>query len=155
MNIYEIDEAILALVDPETGEVVDVEALEALEMERDRKISNVACWYKDLKAEAEAIKAEKQNLARRQQSCENKAEQLKDYLFRALNGLKYKDSKVSISYRKSEEVIVDESLDLNTLPEDLLRVKLEPNKTAIKDAIKEGMEVKGCTLMEKNNIQIR
>ena len=61
MTIFDIDEAILNLVDEETGEVVDIEALEALEMERDKKVSNIACWIKQLDAEAEAIKAEKKN----------------------------------------------------------------------------------------------
>ena len=32
MNIYEIEQAILNLVDPETGEIADFEALDALSM---------------------------------------------------------------------------------------------------------------------------
>ena len=110
MTLYEIDEEILNLVDQETGEIIDIERLEQLEMEREKKISNVGCWIKDLKAEAEALKAEKNNLAKRQTVCENKVEQLKDYLSRALNGMKYKDSRCSISYRKSESVEVDDSV---------------------------------------------
>jgi V/A-type H+-transporting ATPase subunit E len=55
MNLFEIDDAILACVDLETGDIIDVEKLEALELERDTKISNIACWIKNLKAEAEAI----------------------------------------------------------------------------------------------------
>lgn len=50
MTLYEINEAIMACVDVETGEIIDLDRLNALEMERDRKISNVACWIKDLKA---------------------------------------------------------------------------------------------------------
>lgn len=154
-SLYEIDNGILECVDPETGEVIDEERLTALELEWEQKISGVACWYKDLRAEAEAIKAEKQNLDKRQKAAENKAEQLKKYLAYALNGQKFKDARVSISYRKSEEVVVDEAMDLRKLPEDLLRVKLEPNKTAIKEVIKEGMTVEGCQLITNNNIQIR
>jgi hypothetical protein len=55
MTLYEIDDAILACVDPETGEIINPEALTALQMEREKKLENVALWVKDLKAEAEAI----------------------------------------------------------------------------------------------------
>lgn len=38
MNLYEIDKAILACIDPETGELIDEEALAALQMEREKKL---------------------------------------------------------------------------------------------------------------------
>lgn len=58
MNLYEIDlaieEAFTQAVDPETGEVNDeyMAQLDALEMERDRKVENIACFIKNLKADA-------------------------------------------------------------------------------------------------------
>ena len=154
MTLYEIDEEILNLVDQETGEIIDIERLEQLEMEREKKISNVGCWIKDLKAEAEALKAEKNNLAKRQTVCENKVEQLKDYLSRALNGMKYKDSRCSISYRKSESVEVDDSV-IDKLPDEYIKIEKSVKKTELKDAMKLGFEFEGCRLIEKNNIQIR
>ena len=60
MKLYEIDEQILGCIDAETGEIIDADMLNALQIERDAKIENVALWIKDLKAEAEAYKAEKQ-----------------------------------------------------------------------------------------------
>lgn len=154
MTLYEIDEEILNLVDQETGEVIDTDRLEELQMERDKKVSNVACWIKNLKAEAEALKAEKENLAKRQQSCERKAEQLKDYLAYALNGTKYKDARVSVSYRKSESVEVDD-MAIFTLPEEYIKVEKSVKKTELKNAMKLGLQFDGCRLVEKNNIQIR
>ena len=77
MTIYEIDQAIMECVDLETGEIIDTEKLDKLQMERDAKLENVACWIKDLKAEAEALKNEKQALAERQKVAENKMESLK------------------------------------------------------------------------------
>lgn len=154
MTLYEIDEEILNLVDQETGEVIDTDRLEELQMERDKKVSNVACWIKNLKAEAEALKAEKENLAKRQQSCERKAEQLKDYLAYALNGTKYKDARVSVSYRKSESVEVDD-MAIFTLPEEYIKVEKTVKKTELKNAMKLGLQFDGCRLVEKNNIQIR
>ena len=155
MNLYEIDDAILECVDTETGDIIDVERLEALELERDTKISNIACWIKDLNAEAEAIKAEKQALDKRQKVSENKAESLKRYLQGYLGGAKYKDGRCAISYRNSESVEFDENLDVSTLPSDLVKVKVEPSKTLIKQAIKDGRTVEGCHIVSKENIQIR
>ena len=155
MNLFEIDDAILACVDLETGDIIDIEKLEALELERDAKISNIACWIKDLKAEAEAIKAEKQNMDKRQKAAENKAEQLKDYLAHYLNGGTYKDARCAISYRKSVSTEIADDLDLNTLPEECKKITIAANKTAIKEALQNGAKIDGCTLVEKSNIQIR
>ena len=155
MTLYEIDQAILECLDEETGEIVDLKRLSELNMEREKKISNVACWIKDLKAEAEALKIEKQNLAKRQQACENKVESLKRWLAIALNGAKYKDSKCSVGYRKSTSVNFGINFDFNTLPEDLKKVTVEPKKNEIKQAIKDGLQIDGVTLEESNNIIVQ
>ena len=155
MTLYEIDQAILECLDEETGEIIDLERLSELNMEREKKISNVACWIKDLKAEAEALKVEKQNLAKRQQTCENKVESLKRWLAIALNGAKYKDSKCSVGYRKSTSVNFGINFDFNTLPEDLKKVTVEPKKNEIKQAIKDGLQIDGVTLEESNNIIVQ
>lgn len=155
MNIYEIDNAILDCIDLETGEIIDEEKLNALQMERGKKVSNVACWIKDLKAENEAIKAEKQNLSRRQEVNEHKMESLKKWLTFALNGEKFKDGRVSISYRKSESVQFDDTFKIENLPNEFRKVTVEPMKSEIKQAIKDGQSVEGCYIKEENNIQIR
>ena len=155
MTIYEIDEEILKCIDEETGEVIDEDRLNALNMERDKKVSNVACWIKDLKAENEAIKTEKQNLSRRQEVNEHKMESLKKWLAFALNGEKFKDGRVSISYRKSESVQFDDTFRIENLPSEFRKVTVEPMKSEIKQAIKDGQNVNGCYIQEENNIQIR
>ena len=155
MTIYEIEAAILDTVDQETGEIIDIDRLNALEMERDRKISNVACWIKDLKAEAEAIKAEKQALEKRQKAAENKAESLKEWLQGILQGEKFKDSRCSISYRKSERVDFADNFNFDTLPDYMKKVTIEPKKTEIKDYLKTGATIEGVELVESSNIQIR
>ena len=158
MTIYEIDEAILNCIDLETGEIIDTEQLDKLTMEREAKLENVACWIKELKAEAEAIKAEKQTLAERQKVAENKAESLKKWLAYALDGQKFKTSKCSISYRKSEAVEVTEEGLNNLIKEhgELLTYKApEPNKTAIKQALKDGLSVQGVQLVQNTSTIIK
>ena len=41
MNLYEIDREILACIDYETGEILDSQRLEMLEMEKEKKIENI------------------------------------------------------------------------------------------------------------------
>ena len=82
MNLYDIDRQIQELiencVDPETGELtIDTAALDALQMEREAKIENLACYVKNLTADAKKIKAEEEALAQRRKAAENKAERLK------------------------------------------------------------------------------
>lgn len=151
MTIYEIDQAIMECIDLETGEIIDTDQLDKLQMEREKKLENVACWIKELKVEAEALKNEKQALAERQKVAENKAESLKKWLAYALQGEKFKTTKCAISFRKSEAVeVTDEGLN-NLMKEhdELLTYKApEPNKTAIKQAIKDGLNVPGVQLVQ-------
>ena len=153
MNLYEIESAILQCVDQETGDVVDIDRLNALEMERDTKISNIACWIKDLDAEAKAIKEEKDALAKRQKAAENKAESLRNYLTGFLSGAKFKDARCSISYRHSQKTIFEG--DVNSLPEDCKKVEVSASLTAIKEHLLNGEVIEGASLVDNEKIQIK
>ena len=112
----------------------------------------------DLKAEAEALKNEKQALAERQKVAENKAESLKKWLAYALQGEEFKTPKCAISFRKSEAVeVTDEGLN-NLMKEhdELLTYKApEPNTTAIKQALKDGLNVAGVQLVQNTSTIIK
>ena len=115
-------------------------------------------WYKDLMAEAKAIKEEKLALADRQKAAENKAASVKKFLDYVLNGEKFKTAKCAVSYRKSEAVSIGEDFVewAKDNADDLLSYK-EPtaNLTAIKEAIKNGREIKFAEVEAKNNINIK
>ena len=159
MTIYEIDQAIMKCVDLETGEIIDTEQLDKLQMEREKKLENVACWIKDLKAEAEALKNEKQALAERQRVAENKANSLKKYLAYALDGKKFSTAKCAVSFRTTESVeVTTEGIEnlMRDGKDDLLTYKTpEPNKTAIKQAIKDGLNVSGVQLVQNTSTIIK
>lgn len=158
MTLYEIDNAIMDCIDLDTGEIIDIEKLNNLQLERDAKIENVACWIKELRAEAEAIKNEKLALADRQRVAENKAESLKNWLAYALNGEKFNTAKCSISFRTTESVdVTEEGLEsLMKSHEELLTYKApEPNKKAIKQAIKDGLNVAGVQLVQNTSTIIK
>jgi len=65
MTLYEIDSAVMACVDEETGEILDEEKLNTLIMERNRKFEGVALWIKNLESDAAAIKTERDALDKR------------------------------------------------------------------------------------------
>lgn len=163
MTLYEIDDAILACVDPETGEIINPEALTALQMEREKKLENVALWVKDLKAEAEAIGNEIKALTARKKAAENKAERLKAWLGDALDGEIFKSAKVRVSYTHNTRLnVTDEQSVVNyiethfTEPEELLRYQLpEIRKDAVKAAIKEGVEIPGAYLEATESVVIK
>ena len=155
-SLYEINNDILSCVDEETGEIIDSAALDALNMELDAKIEGVACWIKDLKAEAEALKAEKQALADRQKKAENKAESLKKWLAFALNGKKFESARASVSFRKSKSVEITDINELIMKDDDLLVFQEpKPDKKAIAAAIKSGREVAGAVLVENESVIIK
>lgn len=159
MSIYDIDSAIVSLIDAETGEVSDEEAFDALQMERDKKVENIGLYFKDLTAEAKAIKEEEASLAARRKSVEAKAERLKKLLDYALQGQKFSSPRLKVSYRKSSTVELAEGFTdwAMSNADDLLTYSdPKPNKTAIKAAIKDGRVPENLAAIETHeNISVK
>lgn len=152
MKLYEIEEALDALIN-EDGELIDAEAFDALNIERDKKLEGIFLGVKNCKAEAEAIKAEIKALTDRKKALENQAERLADFGKWYLNGEKFKTARVAVSYRKSSSVQIEEG---TVLAEEYLRYKdPEPNKDAIKADLAAGVIIDGCSLVEKQSIIIK
>lgn len=140
--------------DPETGELLNVLEWDKLNMAYEEKVENIACFIKNLTSDIADFKAEEANLAARRKTLERKAEFLKRLLLDNMDGQKFSTVKCAVSFRKSEAVQVD---DVNHIPAEMLRIKTtyEPDKTAIKVAIKSGREINGCKLVENTSIQIK
>ena len=153
-NLYEINKELLNCIDLETGEIVDTDKFDELQLEKNDKLENVALWYKNLLAEAAAFKAEKDVFAEKQKRAESKAESLKNYLDEALKGNKFNTVKVDITYRKSTSVNV---LDVDALPGAYRKevTTVSADKVEIAKALKVGEVVTGAELVENQNIQIK
>lgn len=155
MTLYEIDKRIIDLIDDETGEIIDsnLNTFDELMMEKNNKIENVALWIKNLRADAEAYKAEAQAFVDRKKAAERKIESLTRLLEITLRGRKFKTERVQIGYRKSDSVQIDKNAKL---PDEYLRFREpEPDKAALKKALKDGVEIKGARLEEKLNMQVK
>lgn len=158
MRLYEIDqsiELILSQVDPETGEIADdaADALESLEMARSDKILNIAKVIKSLKAEADAYHAEMQRVRAAEAALTNRIEWLKGYILRFGKGEKAKDAQASVSYRTTTSVEVSGAPE--SLPDAFQRVRVEANKTALKEALEAGEQVDGAKLVQNTGVTIR
>jgi len=161
ISIYEIDQAIMNLVDPETGEILDWEAFDQLQMERDAKIENLACWYKNLVAEAAAIRQEELNLAKRRKEIEAMAENRKRWLKAALAGEKFQTAKCSITFRKttrvelSDEAAAIEWAQKNFHDEILKYTAPTISKDEVAKLLKANMEIPGATLVSDLSMGVK
>ena len=173
MNLYDIDERLVTLIEEhfdtldgvifETEEDLQ-EAIDKVALDLDTKIENIGCYIKNLEAEVEAFKKEEDNLEKRRKSAENKIEGLKKYLNGYLSACypndsdrakwKFKSPKVVLGYRKSTSVEVP---DIEKLDKKYLKVttKVDPDKKAIGEAIKNGEDVQGAFLKQKINLNIK
>lgn len=158
MKLYEIIDALKSqeYIDFETGEV-DVDALNAIKISADEKIENIGCLIKNYKSDIVALKAEETNLKERRERLERQVDGLTRYLEFAMSELqktKFETTKVVIGFRKSKVVEVPniEELDKLFLKE---KVEYSADKKAIKEAIENGVEVAGATLIERRSINVK
>lgn len=159
-NLFEINKAIMdawdACIDPETGEIDESKyaEMEALQMEFDSKIENLACWAKNLISDAAQLKAEAATLTDRAKSAEKKADSLKRYIAAALHGTKFETARCAINWRKSTAIAIAEGAQI---PSKYVRTKIiaEPDKALLKAALAAGEEIDGCTLETRNNMTLK
>ena len=169
MTLYDIDAQIASLenaseddmiIDEETGELGSVvQALDALRMAREEKLENVACWVKNLIAEADAIREEENRLVKRRKSAETKAERLKAWLLAAMtreDGTtdKIKTGRVSISVKRNPPSTVVNDLLLPSTYK-VAKITYQPNKELIKRELLAGGEVPGAHLEYGRSVVIK
>ena len=169
MTLYDIDAQIAALdgaaeddmlIDAETGELVSVsQALDALRMEREAKLENVACWVKNLYAEADAIREEENRLIKRRKAAETKAANLKAWLLAAMtreDGTtdKLKTGRVMVSVKRNPpSTVVDDELLPSTYK--VAKITYQANKELIKRELLAGGEVPGAHLEYGRSVVIK
>lgn len=151
-QLYNIDAQLMSLIDQETGEVKDLDAFIALTIEHNRLVEGVALWVQDLKRQSEAIAAEVKRLQERKEQVERQASLLAENLGTFLDHQKFQGDLVTVSFRRTEAVEVERDAEL---PPELTRTKVEPDKTAIKAALKAGQTVPGCSLVKNISTIIR
>lgn len=148
MNLYDMTGDFLKLQQLLEDPEVDQELVKAAMADLDDDIENKADGYakiiKNMLANIDAIKAEKSRLNNRQKVLENSIDRLKTNLkecMAALNKPKFKTDLFSFSIVKNGgkvPVILDVK-DTSELPDELVKVKEDPDLEAIRELIeKEG-----------------
>ena len=165
MNIYEIDRAIEELIasstDPETGELIlDAEQLDALQMERETKIENIALYIKNTEAFAADLKHEEESLKDRRRKEEARAKRLKEYLMSVVSDKKFTTARVVCTFRESSRVEPDAEFVTwaKTNRPDLLRTipeSWEPNKDAIKAALKADEQIEHAAMVSSRSVTVK
>ena len=157
-NLFNIDAELYEVyneIENNGGEMTpELEAtLEITEAERLTKGEGYVYVIKQLRSQSDMIKSEIKRLQELAKRYESSADKLADTLLQSVvaHG-QIKTALVTISSRKSKAVsITDESL----LQAEYLRIKTEPNKTAIKEALESGQEVQGALIVENYSLNIR
>lgn len=153
-SLYEIKTELLDCVDTETGEITDIARFDDLQLEFDDKVESIALWVKNLNADAEAYKNEKNAFAEREKRAKSKADSLKQYLSDILNGRKFSTVNTEIYFRKSTSVVVDESMLSSRWMREIPATHVV-DKIEIAKALKDGEVIDGAHLQINNNIQIK
>jgi len=165
MNLYQIStqyqQAFLALADSEFDEETISNTLEGMEGELVEKAQNVMAYALNLEAEAEALKAIKERVAARQKAAENKVKWMKDYLSRNMAATGITEIKsidglftIKLQIGRDESVVIDNPEWISKSLYRHIPESWEPDKTAIKKAIKSGEDVQGAHIEKKNRLVI-
>lgn len=112
------------------------------------KADNVCRYIDHLNASAQFRADQAKRLKELADADFKRAEALKKYLLGVLTTLHPAETKFSLPThelraRRSESVVIDDPEDL---PSDLTRIRREPDKAAIKAALKAGVDVHGASL---------
>lgn len=139
------------------GDITDFplnDNLASITMDRETKLLSIACVIKDYEADADAMAAEIKKMADRKKSAQSKADSMRAWLERNIDaGEKFSDTRAAISWRASKSVEV--TGEPEQLPEQYQRVTVAADKAAIKDALGKGELIPGCSLVSRQNMQIK
>lgn len=158
-KLYEISESFNTLVDFDMSTDDDVKAFSALMNEVqgafEDKAENICKLIRNLQSEAEAFKAEKQRLEKKQKALENKADALKSYLeYNARQflqqGEKRKVGLFTLSFRKTPGKLVydDEAM----IPVEFFKRSVDVAK--LKDAVQSGNVIEGVRIETGDTLMI-
>ena len=158
MNLYQIKNEYLTLASQlEQGELTpEIEQqLQINEEQLKEKAINYGYVIRSFEYDNDVIDAEIKRLKQLKEQKENAIYKLKNAVSKAMQlyGIEKIDSPtLKLSFRKSESIEVSDNLDKKYLIE---KTTLQPDKQAIKKAIKDGKQVEGAVLVTNYNIQIK
>ena len=144
-------------IDEETGEILNADELNKLELSAKDKITNTARYLRECSVLLDAMKQAKQNIDTRMKTLQKRI----DYLtglsldgMAALGVKKIEEPDIRISTRKSVGTVIENE---EAIPSKFVTIvqTQKINKTEIKKAIQSGEDVPGAYLIENINLAIK
>ena len=158
MNLYNIKSEYLAIAQELTEGELTPELEQALIITQENlqeKAINYGYVIKNFESEVDIIEEEIKRLNALKKARQNAVDKLKTNISDAMQLfgiLEVKAPTFKMNFRKSESVEIFEGLDQEFITE---KVSYQPDKIAIKNAIKEGRTVNGAALVTNLNLQIK
>ncbi len=161
MKLYEITGAIVQVFEMLENEIIDEQTqkdtIESLKIELENKSNNIIRYIQSTEAQTEIITNEIKRLQELKKIREKTIENLKKYIVVCMESLDKKKIEMdlgTLSLRKSESV---EITNANIIPQLFKTTVIEEkiDKTAIKNAIKSGVQIEGAYIATKQNLQIK
>ncbi len=164
LTLYDIGQDYLQALDLFTDPEADIpmdavmDTLEGIEGQMQDKAVNVAKFMQNLVASAKAIKEAEQQMARRRKAIENRATWFKEYLKNNMESAgitKIESPWFNLAIQKNPEAV--EIFDETSLPDEFKSevVTVKIDRSAIKQALQDGVGVSGAMLTRGNRLAIR
>jgi hypothetical protein len=157
-NLFNINEDMFRLhlqIEENGGELTAelAEQITITEHDRESKCEGYVSVIRQLKSKSQLIKDEAKRLLDAARTYDKSVERLEDNLLSSIVQLgNIKTNFVSISTRRNKSVEIADDAEI---PLQYQRVKIEANKTAIKEALESGIDVPGATIVEKFSLLIK
>lgn len=148
------------LADLDLDEQTLADTLESMAGDLEAKATNTAFVIRNIETAAAAMKEAEAQMAARRKAAENRAARIKDYLLANLivaGVQKVECPYFKLSVRDNPPAV--EIYEPGLIPAEYMKQKPppppEPDKTAIKDAIKAGQDVPGAKITQGKRLEIR
>ena len=157
-NLFNINEEMFRLhqqIEENGGELTPEleEQLPITEHEREQKCESYVSVIRQLKSKSQLIKDEAKRLLDAARTYDKTVERLEDNLLSSIVQLgAVKTNFVSISTRRNKSVEISDDAEL---PLQYQRVKIEVNKTLIREALESGIDIPGASIVEKHSLIIK
>jgi len=149
------------LADLDLPEEVVIDTLSSLTGDLEVKATNVAMFVRNLESIAEQIKQAEQAMAERRKALENRADRIRQYLLENMQrtGISKIESpwfKIALA-KNPPSVVVDDEVTLKFAHPEFVKVVTTESldKTAIKEAIKAGIDVPGAKQVQGTRLEIK
>lgn len=160
MKIYDIQTELRELLDTvsETGELTEAQAdlMDKLHGELEEKQKGIIYYIKEAKAFEAVIAEEEKKLKAKKEVLKNKQGRLLDLLEMTMHmenkkELQFGDVSAKFALTPPALEVDDES----QVPEEYFKVVKTLDKATLKDAVKEGLEIDGVRLTQKETLRIK